>query len=152
MNAEPPGENATVRTGEVPGMTVALDGDGACVARARPRAASFLARTAGERGIAITDRVVGLSRLVVGEPVTNAGKCAPGPVRMVVRVAESAAETEVRGSAPALPAPEPADPRRVGRHGLEIVRAAARGFAVRGDGGGKRVIARIPLTGDQDAA
>ncbi|MFF5854504.1 hypothetical protein ACFY8B_02520 [Streptomyces sp. NPDC012751] len=90
---------------------------------------------------------MGLSRLVVGEPVTDAGKCAPGPVRMVVRVAESAAGTEVWNSVPALPAPEPADPRRVGRHDPEIVRAVARGFAVRGDAGGRRVIARIPPTG-----
>ncbi|WP_459735934.1 ATP-binding protein [Streptomyces sp. E-15] len=151
MNAGPPGENATGRTGEVPGMTVALDGDGACMARARPRAASFPARTAGERGLAITERVVGLSRLVAGELVTNAGKCAAGPVGMVVRVAESRVETEVRESAPALPAPETADPWRVGRQGLGIVRPTP-GASVRAEAGGKRVIARIPLTGDQDAA
>ena len=146
MNAEPLGEHVTGHAAEVPGVTVALEaGDGACIAEARHLAASYLAQVAAEHGLAITESLVGLAQLVVSELVTNARKYAPGPLLMLLRIVGSSVEIEVRDSDPALPVPEAADPRRVGQHGLEIVKAVAEELSVRREAVGKSVTARIAL-------
>lgn len=142
---------APVRKGEItaaeqgPEISVALDGDGTCIARARHLAADFLTRRAGHAP-AVPARVEEVVQLVVSELVTNAYKYAPGPVMMVLRLAGEAVEVQVWDSAPGLPQARTADANRVGRHGLEIVKALAVGFEARQVTTGKCITVRIALT------
>ncbi|CAM5474854.1 ATP-binding protein [Streptomyces hirsutus] len=74
-------------------------------------------------------------------------KYAPGPVRLDLRIAGD----HPRGDGPgdgstALPVAGAANPDRVGRHGLEIVLAVARGVDVQPEPTGKRITALISLT------
>ncbi|MEU4039723.1 ATP-binding protein [Streptomyces collinus] len=126
--------------------TIALSGDRSCIAEARHQATAFLSRH--ERGDRprVSARVVGLTELVVSELVTNACKYAPGPILLSLRLVGEALEVEVWDSAPVLPTPSDADPERVGRHGLEIVKAVAADLAVLRDTVGKRITARILLS------
>ncbi|GGW80640.1 hypothetical protein GCM10010350_76720 [Streptomyces galilaeus] len=110
--------------------TVALDGDGSCIAEARHRAGAFLARVQAEHGLPVSARAMDLTQLVVSELVTNARKYAPGPVLMELRVAGDLVEVIVWDSDPVLPVARAADAGRVGQHGLEIVMAVAQGFEV----------------------
>ncbi|MET7573251.1 ATP-binding protein [Streptomyces sp. NPDC005492] len=126
--------------------TVALDGDGSCIAEARRLAASFLARVRVEYGLPVSDRAMDLTQLVVSELVTNARKYAPGPVLMDLRIVGALVQVEVWDSDPVLPVAHAADAQRVGQHGLEIVRAVARGFEAHRESVGKRITARIDLT------
>ncbi|MER5526001.1 ATP-binding protein [Streptomyces sp. NPDC002677] len=125
---------------------VSLGGGDACIAEARHHAAEFLDQARADHGVAVSERAVDLTRLVVSELVTNARKHAPGPLRMELSIADDAVEVAVRDSARVEPAARPADPARVGRHGLEIVMAVVQAFQVRLEPTGKRVIARIALT------
>ncbi|WP_333774983.1 ATP-binding protein [Streptomyces sp. IBSBF 3136] len=125
--------------------TIALSGDGSCIAEARHQATAFLTRHESGDRPRVPARVVGLAELVVSELVTNACKYAPGPVLLSLRLAGEALEVEVWDSAPVLPTASNADPQRVGRHGLEIVKAVAADLAVLRDTVGKRVTARILL-------
>ncbi|MER6535422.1 ATP-binding protein [Streptomyces sp900105755] len=126
--------------------TIALSGEGSCIAEARHRTAAFLTRAAAAGfGSTVSERVLGLAQLVVSELVTNACKHAPGPVLLRLRRAEAAVEVEVWDSHPEIPVAERADPYRVGRHGLEIVQAVAAEFTVLPEAAGKRVTARIDL-------
>ncbi|MFE9684050.1 ATP-binding protein [Streptomyces sp. NPDC006285] len=125
--------------------TITLDGDSSVIARARHCAADFLVRVRTEQGLPVSARAMDLTQLVVSELVTNAGKYAPGPVLMELRVTGDLVEVAVWDSAPALPEARPADADRIGQHGLEIVMAVAQGFEVRQEPLGKRVIARIAL-------
>jgi anti-sigma regulatory factor (Ser/Thr protein kinase) len=126
--------------------TVALDGDGSCIAEARRLAATFLARVQAEYGLPVSARAMDITQLVVSELVTNARKYAPGPVLMDLRIVDATVQVEVWDSDPVLPVAHAADAQRVGQHGLEIVRAVARGFEVRREPVGKRITARIALT------
>ncbi|MFD8307046.1 ATP-binding protein [Streptomyces sp. NPDC059690] len=137
------GETTTAERG--PEISVALDGDGTCIARARHLAADFLTRQARHAG-AVPARVEEVVQLVVSELVTNAYKYAPGPVMMVLRIAGEAVEVQVWDTAPGLPQARTADANRVGQHGLEIVKALALGFEARRVTTGKCVTVRIPLT------
>ncbi|MFH8468136.1 ATP-binding protein [Streptomyces sp. NPDC017991] len=123
-----------------------LSGDSSCIGRARRHAAEFLTR-ARSRGVAVSARALDLTQLVVSELVTNAIKYAPGPLRMELRiVADTTVEVSVQDSVRAQPAALPVDPTRIGRHGLEIVRAVVQAFHVRLEPVGKRVTAHIALT------
>ncbi|MEU5088442.1 ATP-binding protein [Streptomyces sp. NPDC021356] len=148
-DAQEPGAAGEAGAGEGAGgaqTTITLSGEGACIAEARRCAAAFFTRdgAAGHRPT-VPERVVGLVQLVVSELVTNACKYAYGPVVLRLRLAGAAVEVEVRDSAPVFPTAQAPDPHRVGRHGLEIVRAVASVLAVRGERDGKTVIAHIPL-------
>jgi anti-sigma regulatory factor (Ser/Thr protein kinase) len=132
--------------------TVALRGDEGCIAQARHRAAAFLERARSERGIPVSDRAGDLTRLVVSELVTNALKYAPGPVLMELRIDGSVVEIVVWDSDPRLPTAKPADPGRVGQHGLEIVTAVCQEFDARRTPLGKRVMARLSLSGTPGGA
>ncbi|MGV9249589.1 ATP-binding protein [Streptomyces sp. NPDC003710] len=92
------------------------------------------------------DRVMGLAELVISELVTNCCKYAPGPILLRPRLAGEALEVEVWDSDPVLPAASEADPQRVGRHGLEIVKAVAADLAVLRETVGKRITACILLS------
>ncbi|MDH6605623.1 signal transduction histidine kinase [Streptomyces sp. SAI-208] len=125
---------------------LALSGDDGCIARARRHAADFLTRLREGSGPPISPPIVGMVQLIVSELVTNALKHAPGPVLMELRVTGAGLEIVVGDSSPTLPSAQPADPGRVGRHGLEIVRAIAQDVVVQRLALGKRVTARIALT------
>ena len=129
-----------------PTASVTLNGDDTCIAEARDLAADFLARAGTDHGVAVSARAMDLTRLVVSELVTNAGRHAPGPLRMELRILDDAVEVTVRDTARVQLLARPVDPRRVGQHGLEIVMAVAQAFQVRLEPDGKAVTARIALT------
>ncbi|MFD5272157.1 ATP-binding protein [Streptomyces sp. NPDC058335] len=83
--------------------TVALDGDGSCIAQARHRAVDFLTRVQAEHGLPVSARAMDLTQLVVSELVTNALKYAPGPALMEVRLPGAVVEVVVWDSDPVLP-------------------------------------------------
>ncbi|MFF5158431.1 ATP-binding protein [Streptomyces sp. NPDC000348] len=152
MESVPVGEDGTAPGEEVVRTTVALDGDGADIARARHLAAVFLARVQAEYGLPVSQRAMDVTRLVVSELVTNARKYAPGPALMTLRVVGGTVEVSVRDSGPVLPVARAADAGRVGQHGLEIVMAVAQGFEARREPGGKRITARLALADDPGGA
>ncbi|MFI8193783.1 ATP-binding protein [Streptomyces sp. NPDC085946] len=131
--------------------TVALDGDGACIARSRHLAVEFLGRVQAEHGVPVSARARDVVQLVVSELVTNARKYAPGPVTLDLRVVGATVDVVVWDSDPVLPVARAADPGRVGQHGLEIVMAVAEGFEVQREPVGKRITVRIALLDDPDA-
>ncbi|MFG2790116.1 ATP-binding protein [Streptomyces sp. NPDC048419] len=148
------GEDGIVPGDRAMQFTVALVGDGTCIARARHLAADFLHHAQTTHGVAISQRALDLTQLVVSELVTNACKYAPGPLLMDLRIADGTVEIVVWDSDPALPLARTADAGRVGQHGLEIVMAIAQGFEAHKEPVGKRISARIALTDgpDGDAA
>src|SRR4051812_36115958 len=87
--------------------TIALDGDGSCIAEARHRAVDFLTRVQAEYGLPVSARALDLTQLVVSELVTNARKYAPGPVLMELRIAGDLVEIIVWDSDPVLPVARP---------------------------------------------
>ncbi|MBK3639903.1 ATP-binding protein [Streptomyces sp. MBT33] len=141
-------EGKTTASEQGPETSVALDGDGTCIARARHLAADFLTRRAGH-AVTVSARVGEVVQLVVSELVTNAYKYAPGPVMMVLRITGDAVEVQVWDSHPGLPEARTADANRVGQHGLEIVKALATGFEARQVTAGKCITVRIALTDGQ---
>lgn len=132
--------------------TVALEGDGTTIAQARHLAVNFLRRIQSEHGVAVSQRGMALTQLVVSELVTNARKYAPGPVLMHLAVDGDVVEVVVWDSDPVLPVARAADPGRVGQHGLEIVMAVAEGFGAQQEPVGKRVTARIALAEEPSGA
>ncbi|MGW7238058.1 ATP-binding protein [Streptomyces sp. NPDC054804] len=124
---------------------VSLGGGDACIAEARHHAAEFLDQARADHDVAVSERAVDLTRLVVSELVTNARKYAPGPLHMELSIADGVVEVTVRDSARVQPAARSVDPGRVGQHGLEIVMAVVQAFQVRLEPTGKSVIARIAL-------
>ena len=144
-----PGEHTAPTTGEhALRATVALDGEGADIARARRRAVGFLSAARAEHGVAVSERAMELTRLVVSELVTNARKYAPGPALLDLRVTGGTVEISVWDSDPVLPVARAADAGRIGQHGLEIVMAVAQAFEARCERVGKRITARIALADD----
>jgi anti-sigma regulatory factor (Ser/Thr protein kinase) len=144
-----PGRNDETATGRRQ-VTVALDGDGTCIAEARRRAADFLAGAQWEQGLPVSRRGMDLTQLVVSELVTNARKYAPGHVSMDLRIDGDVVEVAVWDSDPVLPVARAADAGRVGQHGLEIVMAVSQSLEARREPLGKRVIARIAVVDDPD--
>ncbi|MFG2679741.1 ATP-binding protein [Streptomyces sp. NPDC048392] len=148
MEAEPAEQDDAAPRGRPARVSVALDGDGACIAQARHSADAYLARARTEYGVAVSQRAADLTRLVVSELVTNARKYAPGPALMDLRLRGDSVEIAVWDSDPVLPTARAADAGRVGQHGLEIVMAVAQGFEARREPIGKRITVRIALNGD----
>ncbi|GAB2756490.1 ATP-binding protein [Streptomyces bullii] len=152
MKPVPRGEGHVTPDTDAIQMTVALDGDGACIAHARHLATEFLARIQTEHGLPVSQRAIDLTQLVVSELVTNARKYAPGPALMDLRIAGGAIEVVVWDSDPVLPVARAADAGRVGQHGLEIVMAIAQAFEAQREPVGKRITARIALLDDPGGA
>ncbi|MEV6759153.1 ATP-binding protein [Streptomyces sp. NPDC051105] len=140
------GGNGAAPAGRPLQTAVALRGDGEDIARARHRAADFLARGRAEHGLEVSQRALDLTQLVVSELVTNARKYAPGPMLMDLRIDGDVVEVTVWDSDPVLPMARAADVGQVGQHGLEIVMAVAEGFEAQRAPVGKRITARIALT------
>ncbi|MFD8862888.1 ATP-binding protein [Streptomyces sp. NPDC059590] len=122
-----------------------LSGDTSCIAAARRLAAEFLTRAGTEQHVAVAAHALGLTQLVVSELGTNARRHAPGPALMELRITDSTVEVTAQDSVPVRPTIHASDPQRIGRHGLEIVAAAAEDFYVRLEETGKRVTAHIAL-------
>nr|WP_229864044.1 ATP-binding protein [Streptomyces djakartensis] len=125
----------------------ALGGDDGCIADARQHAAAFLDQAADDYGVLVPVRAKELTQLVVSELVTNACKYAPGPVLVELGLTAGAVEVVVWDSDPRVPAAWAADPGRIGRHGLEIVKAVTEGLSVESEAVGKRIAARVTLPG-----
>ncbi|MEU4654041.1 ATP-binding protein [Streptomyces sp. NPDC023723] len=123
-------------------LSVTFDPGTFRVADARRLAVRYLAESREEPW---PDRVVQATQLVVSELVTNAVKYGSGPVRLSLAVADGVMSVTVRDGETALPTLRPADPGRVGQHGLEIVAALSQDLDVRREPTGKRVTARIAL-------
>ncbi|KQX65535.1 MULTISPECIES: ATP-binding protein [unclassified Streptomyces] len=147
MEPVPPDQGSSAPGGNPAETTVALDGKDGCIARARRLTGDFLRRVQSRDGLAVSDRAMDLSQLVVSELVTNALRYAPGPVLLQLRIAGAAVEIVVWDSDPVPPVPQAPDPTRVGQHGLEIVRAVAQDFVVAREPVGKRIVARLGLSG-----
>ncbi|ROP55962.1 ATP-binding protein [Streptomyces sp. PanSC9] len=128
--------------------SAAFEGQGSCIAAARDMAASFLSRMRTEHSVAVSQRALELTRLVVSELVTNACKYAAGPVLLDLRIAGELVEIQVWDSDPVLPMARAAEAGRVGQHGLEIVMAVCQGFETTREPVGKRITARLALTDD----
>ncbi|MGX1914818.1 ATP-binding protein [Streptomyces phaeochromogenes] len=126
---------------------VALDGSEP-IAEARHSARRFMAEVQAVHGLPVSERAMSMVELVVSELVTNAYKYAPRPCLLDLELSDGAVEISVWDTDPALPAARPADPGRVGQHGLEIAMAVCRSFEVRREPVGKRVKAAIVLADD----
>ncbi|MFE6826663.1 ATP-binding protein [Streptomyces sp. NPDC057690] len=146
MEPVPPDQGSSAPGGNPAETMVALDGKDGCIARARRLTGDFLRRVQSRDGLAVSDRAMDLSQLVVSELVTNALRYAPGPVLLQLRIAGAAVEIVVWDSDPVLPVPQAPDPTRVGQHGLEIVRAVVENFVVAQEPVGKRIVARLGLS------
>ncbi|MFD6425269.1 ATP-binding protein [Streptomyces sp. NPDC060198] len=124
-------------------FTILLEASGPVIANARHLAVDFLDTKVADDGTPVSMRTRDITQLVVSELVTNARKYAPGPVRLELSIHESMMEIAVWDTNPTLPSPRPANPDRIGQHGLEIVKALADTFDSRPEPGGKRVSAHI---------
>lgn len=129
-------------------VAAALDGEGPSIAEARHMATGFLTRMRAEHGVAVSQRAVEVTQLVVSELVTNAQKYAVGPVLLDLQIVGALVEVQVWDSDPVLPVARAADVGRVGQHGLEIVMAVCQGFEAVREPVGKRITARLALTDD----
>ncbi|MFE3031758.1 ATP-binding protein [Streptomyces canus] len=147
MGSRSEDESCTERDGRLTRVGFALARDDGCIARARRYAADFLARLRDEYGRDVSPHTVGTTQLVVSELITNALKYASGPVVMELRSTGAQVEIIVGDNDPTLPSAQPTDPDRVGRHGLEIVRAVTQRLDIQRLGVGKRITAFIALTG-----
>ncbi len=123
--------------------TVALNGEGECIAEGRDAAVAFLTQARSRDNVPIQGRTVDVAQLVVSELVTNAHKYAPGPILLTLILDSEFLEVAVWDSDPVLPEASTVDPLRVGRQGLEIVQAVAHDLTVRPEPVGKCVTARI---------
>ncbi|MFB8249177.1 ATP-binding protein [Streptomyces sp. NPDC055952] len=143
------GDGIAARVGEQPPrISVDLDGDGLRIAHARHRSVDFLEQVRTAHGLPVSQRATDVTQLVVSELVTNAGKYAPGPARLELRIDADMIVVSVWDSDPVLPVARAADAGRVGQHGLEIVMAVAHSFEAERVQTGKRITARIALTDD----
>ncbi|MCT9094074.1 ATP-binding protein [Streptomyces sp. ASQP_92] len=122
--------------------------DGEEIAQARDLARDFLTSVQGDHGLPVSKRAMGMVQLVVSELVTNARKYAPGPCLLTLRVEDGAVQVSVWDSSTRLPLVLPADPTRVGQHGLEIVMAVCHTFAIEREPVGKRITVSIMLADD----
>ncbi|MDT0406222.1 ATP-binding protein [Streptomyces edwardsiae] len=120
-------------------------GEPGCIAEARSFAARFLQQLRTEWCAVVDERADGAVLLVVSELVTNADRHSEGPYILELEGTDTALTVTVYDSSAHLPRVFPRDPERVGRHGLEIVRALARDVSVERVPVGKRVCAVLPL-------
>lgn len=101
-----------------------------CIAEARAFAAEFLQQLRTEWCADIDARTDGAVLLVVSELVTNADVHSDGPYILELEGTDTSLTVAVYDSSGSVPRVFPRDPERVGRHGLEIVRALAQDVAV----------------------
>ncbi|MFF8032791.1 MULTISPECIES: ATP-binding protein [unclassified Streptomyces] len=120
-------------------------GEPGCIAEARAFAAHFLEQLRTEWCATVDERADGAVLLVVSELVTNADRHSTGPYILELEGTDTSVTVAVYDSSATLPRVFPRDPERIGRHGLEIVRALARNIDVERVPVGKRVRAVLSL-------
>ncbi|MFG2127447.1 ATP-binding protein [Streptomyces sp. NPDC048751] len=120
-------------------------GEPGCIAEARSFAAHFVDTLRTEWCAMIDDRLGGDLLLVVSELITNADRHSNGPYILELEGTDDSVTVSVYDSSAALPLRFPRDPRRVGRHGLEIVHALAASVTAERVPVGKRVSAVMRL-------
>ena len=120
-------------------------GEPGSIADARAFAAHFVGRLRTEWCATVDERAVGEVMLVVSELVTNADRHSKGPYILELEGTDAFVTVSVYDSSDALPLLYPKDPRRVGRHGLEIVHALAVEVTAERVPVGKRVRAVLAL-------
>lgn len=130
--------------GDIIAVSEAFEG-GEDIAVARDFACTFLTGVQATHGLPVSGRAKGMVQLVVSELVTNALKYAPGPYLLTLEVNGGAVEVTVWDSNPTSPVLLGPDSARIGQHGLEIVRAVGRSFAVHREPVGKRIAAAVVL-------
>jgi hypothetical protein len=126
-------------------------GEPGCVAEARTFAALFIDQLRTEWCAAVDARAEGEVLLVVSELVTNADRHSHGPYILELEGTDASMTVSVWDSSTALPLRFPRDPRRVGRHGLEIVHVLAAEITAERVPVGKRVSAVVRLSGERAA-
>ncbi|MFI2374545.1 ATP-binding protein [Streptomyces sp. NPDC018964] len=114
-------------------------GEPGCIAEARTFATHFLQQLRTEWCATIDERADGAVLLVVSELVTNADRHSEGPYILELEGTDTSLTVAVYDSSASLPRVFPRNPERVGRHGLEIVRALTRDLRVERVPVGKRV-------------
>jgi len=120
-------------------------GEPGCIAEARAFATRFLEQLRTEWCATIDERVGGAVLLVVSELVTNADRHSDGPYILELEGTDASLTVMVYDSSATLPRVFPRNPERIGRHGLEIVRALAGEVTVERVPVGKRVRAVVHL-------
>ncbi|MFH8448013.1 ATP-binding protein [Streptomyces fungicidicus] len=120
-------------------------GEPGCIAEARAFATRFLEQLRTEWCATIDERVGGAVLLVVSELVTNADRHSDGPYILELEGTDASLTVMVYDSSATLPRVFPRNPERIGRHGLEIVRALAGDVTVERVPVGKRVRAVLHL-------
>ncbi|GGY71868.1 ATP-binding protein [Streptomyces xanthochromogenes] len=118
------------------------------IAEARDLAREFLTSVQAEHGLPVSPRAMGMVQLAVSELVTNARKYAPGPCTLTLQIEDGTVQASVWDSSPTLPLVLPADPTRIGQHGLEIVMALSHTFTIQREPVGKRITISIMLADD----
>ncbi|MEV7311058.1 ATP-binding protein [Streptomyces microflavus] len=118
------------------------------IARARAFVREFLDTARSQHGLTISARAADISQLVVSELATNVCKYAPGPCLLDVESEGVLLDISMWDSGPVLPTASPADPTRIGQHGLELVLMVCQSFTVHSEPVGKRIRVQVPLNGD----
>jgi anti-sigma regulatory factor (Ser/Thr protein kinase) len=121
------------------------------IARARAFVREFLDTARSQHGLTISTRAADISQLVVSELATNVCKYAPGPCLLDVESDGVLLDISMWDSGPVLPTASPADPTRIGQHGLELVLMVCQSFTVHSEPVGKRIRVQISLNGDPSA-
>ncbi|MFJ4840823.1 ATP-binding protein [Streptomyces sp. NPDC088746] len=124
-------------------LRAAVSYDGSpLIGESRSFAGTFLDR-AVVRGVAVAGVKRGDALLVVSELVTNAVRHAPGPCTLALDLRDGVLEIAVSDTLGRAPRAQPFDPRRIGRHGLEIVLALCAKVSIETDDRGKTVRAHL---------
>ncbi|MFD7747329.1 ATP-binding protein [Streptomyces sp. NPDC059698] len=118
------------------------------IARARAFVRDFLADARSRHGLEVSERAADVAQLVVSELATNVCKYAPGPCLLDLEATRTSLDVVMWDTGSVLPAASPADPSRIGRHGLELVLMVCQSFTVHREPVGKRVRVRISLHDD----
>lgn len=120
------------------------------IARARGFVRDFLSTGQSVHAWTVSGRATDIAQLVVSELATNVCKYAPGPCLLDVESDGTMLGITMWDSGAVLSSPSPADPTRVGQHGLELVLAVCQSFELRREPVGKRVSVQIALHDDAD--
>jgi anti-sigma regulatory factor (Ser/Thr protein kinase) len=120
-------------------------GESGAIPAARHIVADLFQRLAREHK-AVAASVVDDVQLVVSELVTNAVKHTAGPCGMDLSyIPDGHVQIAVWDTSARPVTVMPADPGRIGRHGMEIVAALCGGFTVTPTPTGKKITVRMPL-------